>query len=69
MLVVLMNKVNFISMSNFVNSQIIISAPINFISKIKKLIVTHRMPQIDIVSVTITHEIYSKNKKKEHYLT
>ena len=40
MLVILMNNVTFNSMSNFVNSQIIISAPINFISKIKKLIVT-----------------------------
>ena len=40
MLVVLMNKVNFISMSNFFNSQIIISTPIKFISKIKKLNVT-----------------------------
>ena len=35
-LVILMNKIKFISMGNFVNSQIILSPPIKFISKIKK---------------------------------
>ena len=80
-----MNKINFISMGNFVSPQIILSLPIKFISKIKNLIVTkhnscHNIvfqrrqcksliiygllwqtnATIDIVSITLTHEMFKK---------